>query len=199
MIRKKSILCCAILSAVGFIAAQDTAMVAQNSAASGGPAEAMALSQEDSTRASAAMGSALLDLFIDHLRDMAQRGTPEAVETRLQEMMTAANKARTAKTIDAIFFSRFNRMLAITKLVATPDSSGILAPVIDSELSDFVQDKLGHAGFREEGGKGPKAINYVATALSEEIIDLQIYLDSLGRRQALQKKIDERMSTPVKK
>jgi len=199
MIRKIGILGFAILLAAGPMAAQDTTMVAQNSALSGGPGDATALAREDSNRASAATGTALLDLFIDHLRDMAQRGTPEAIETRLQELMTAANKARTAKTIDAVFFSRFNRMLAITKLVSTPDSSGILAPVIDSELSDFVQDKLGHAGFREEGGKGPKAINYVATALAEEIIDLQIYLDNLGRRQFLQRKIDERMSTPAKK
>jgi hypothetical protein len=150
-------------------------------------------------KTSAVAGTALLDLFIDHLGAMAQRGTTQDVEMRLQEIMIAANKAREAKTIDLVFFSRFNRLLAITKLVATPDSGGILAPVIDSVLSDFVQQKLGHAGFREEGGKGSKAINYVATALSEEIIDLQIYLDTLGRRHELQKRIDERMSLPVKK
>jgi hypothetical protein len=51
--------------------------------------------------------------------------------------------------------------------------------------------------FRE--GKGPEAINMVANALAQEIINLQIYLDTLDRRQALRKKIDEKMSrSPVK-
>jgi hypothetical protein len=144
-------------------------------------------------------GTALLDLFLDNMRDMAQKGTSEAIDRRLQEMMIAANRALEAKTIDLVFFSRFRRLLAITKLVATPDPTGILGPVIERVLDDFVHEELGHPGFREEGGKGPKAINYVATALSEEIINLQIYIDTQGLRQKLQEKIDVRMSTPAKK
>ena len=195
MKRKSLVLVAAVIMAAGLAAAQTAA-----SPADAPPAGAAVSLEKIPAGASAATGTALLDLFIDHMRDMAQGGTtPAALETHLQELMTAANKARDAKTIDLVFFSRFNRMLAITKLVLTPDSSGILAPFIDMVLSDFVQQKLGHAGFREEGGKGPKAINYVATALSEEIVDLQIYLDTLGRRHELQKKIDERMSSPVKK
>jgi len=190
------VLILAVIMTAGPAAAQTAA---SPSDAADSTAVATAAHEKAPAGASAGTGTALLDLFIDHMRAMVQRGTPEDVETHLQEMMAAANKAREAKTIDLVFFSRFNRMLAITKLVATPDSGGILAPFIDMILSDFVQQKLGHSGFRDEGGKGPKAINYVATALSEEIIDLQIYLDTLGRRHELQKKIDERISSPIKK
>jgi hypothetical protein len=156
------------------------------------------LQENRDAAAFAKTGTALLDMFIDNMRGLAQKGTSEAVDRRLQEMMVAATKAREAKTIDLVFFSRFRRLLAITKLVATPDATGILGPFIDRVLDDFVQQELGHPGFREEGGKGPKAINYVATALSEEIINLQIYLDTLSLRQKIQDKIEERMSTPVK-
>ncbi len=150
--------------------------------------------QKAATKASAATGTALLDLFIDNLRDMSRQGTSESLDTRLQEMMIAARKAQEAGEIDAVFFSRFNRMLAITKLVAVPDKTGILAPVIDDVLAAFVTDKLGHRGFQEAAGKGPKAINYVAQSLAVELINLQIYLDTAKERQDLQKKIDERMS-----
>ena len=151
--------------------------------------------QKEATQVPVARGAALLDLFIDNLSDIAQRRTPEDIEKRLQEVMIEANKAREAKTIDPVFFLRFNRMLAVTKLVIVPDPGGILAPVIEVVLGAFVQDKTGRS-FRE--GKGPEAVNMVANALAQEIINLQIYLDTLDRRQALQKKIDEKMSkSPV--
>jgi hypothetical protein len=150
--------------------------------------------QKDSTRPSPATGTALLDLFIDNLRDMSREGTPDSLDKRLQEMMIAARKAQEAGAIDAVFFLRFKRMLAVTKLVSVPDATGILAPVIEDVLSDFVQDKLGHSGFRDASGKGPKAINYVAQSLAVELINLQIYLDTTQERESLQKKIDERMS-----
>jgi len=199
MTRKLLIVGAILLSALGGWAGLGIAGPGRNGQAQNSPAESSVAQQKDSSQISPVTGSALLDLFLDHLREMAQMGKPEVLEPRLQEMMIAAKKAREAKTIDPVFFRRFNRMLAVTKLVATPDSSGVLGPVIEQVLGDFVLDKLGVAGFREEGGKGPKAVNWVAQALASEIIDLQIYLDTLGQRQALQKKIEERMSTPPKK
>jgi len=180
-------------------AAQETIKSNRDGQALNASSETAVVEQKDATQTSPAAGSALLDLFLDHLREMAQTGKPEALEPRLQEMKLAAKKALEAKTIDPVFFRRFNRMLAVTKLVATPDSSGVLGPVIEDVLGDFVQDKLGVPGFREEGGKGPKAVNWVAQALATEIIDLQIYLNTLGQRQALQKKIEERMAAAPKK
>lgn len=148
------------------------------------------------TKASREAGTALLDLFIDNLREMSRQGTVESLDRRLQRMMTTASENREAGRIDPVFFYRFNRLLAVTKLITFPDPSGTLGPLIDATLSDFVLDKLGHHGFREEGGKGPKAVNYVAQALSEEVINLQIYLDTLEERQKLQKKIADKMNRP---
>ncbi len=144
-------------------------------------------------------GQALLDLFMDSLTAMTGTGTPDDVEKRLQEMMVAARKARDENRIDAVFFTRFNRVLAVTKLVITPDAGGILAPIVDDVLSAFVSDKLGHRGFDREGGKGAKAVNYVAQALSVEIIDLQIYLYSAKDRAKLQKDLEARMMNRPKK
>jgi hypothetical protein len=185
-----------LLLALSGWAAQEAAGPVGRAKAPDAPAETASAQQKDITQIPPATGTTLLDLFIDSLRDMAQRGTPENIEKRLQEVMIAANKAREAKAIDPVFFLRFNRMLAVTKLVIVPDPGGILAPVIEVVLGAFVKDMTGRS-FRE--GKGPEAINMVANALAQEIINLQIYLDTLDRRQALQKKIDEKMSrSPVK-
>jgi hypothetical protein len=199
MTRKLLIVGAFLLLALGGWAAQEMTKPDREGQALNPPAETPVVQLRDSPQISPVTGTALLDLFLDHLREIAQSGKAEVLEPRLQEMMIAANKAREAKTIDPVFFRRFNRMLAVTKLVATPDSSGVLGPVIEQVLGDFVLDKLGLPGFREEGGKGPKAVNWVAQALASEIIDLQIYLDTLGQRQALQKKMEERMATPPKK
>jgi hypothetical protein len=199
MARKLLIVGAILFAALGGWAAQETARPGRDAQALNPRAETPVVQLKDSSQISLVTGTALLDLFLDHLRDIAQSGKTEVLEPRLQEMMIAAKKAREARTIDPVFFRRFNRMLAVTKLVATPDSSGVFAPVIEQVLGDFVLDKLGLPGFREEGGKGPKAVNWVAQALASEIIDLQIYLDTFGQRQALQKKIEERMAAPPKK
>jgi len=196
MIRKFWIPGMILLMALGGWAAQETAEPMGRANVPEAPAETASGQQKEITQTPPVTGTALLDLFIASLRDMAQRGTPEDIERRLQEIMIAANKAREAKAIDPVFFLRFNRMLAVTKLVIVPDPGGILAPVIELVLGGFVQDKTGR-NFRE--GKGPEAVNMVADALAQEIINLQIYLDTLDRRQALQKKIEEMMSgSPAK-
>jgi len=197
MIRKLSIVGAILLLALGGWAAQETARPAQDAQAVSAPAETAVVQPKDSPQISPVAGTALLDLFIDHLSEIAQTGKAEALEPRLQEMMIAANKALEAKTIDPVFFRRYNMMLAVTKLVATPDSSGVLGPVIDQVVWEFTRDRVARGTSLPL--RGPVWINIVASALAQEIIDLQIYLDTFGQRQALQKKIEERMSTPAKK
>jgi hypothetical protein len=158
--------------------------------------------QKDATNVSSKSGSALLDLFIVNISELTAHAMPgdrDTYDRRLQEMMQAAKKAREANEIDGLFFARFNRLLAVTKLVMVPDPSGILAPVINDFLGDYVQAKLGHDEFRAIAGKGPKAINYVATAMSAEIIDLQIYLQTAKQRETLQYSLQEKMSGAPKK
>ncbi|GEM_PF-1687638 len=159
-----------------------------------GPSE-----QKPHAQMSPQAGSAILDAYIDTLSGMARQGITDSLDKSLQELMLAAKKARDAGQVDSVFFYRFNRLLAVTKLVAVPDPRGVLAPVILDVLGNFVLDKLGHDEYRA-GGKGPeRAINYVATALSAELIDLQIYLDTIKERESLQFKIQERMSGAPKK
>jgi hypothetical protein len=157
-----------------------------------GPAE-----QKPHAQMSPQAGSAILDAYIDTLSGMARQGAPDSLDKSLGELMLAAKKAREAGQVDSVFFSRFNRLLAVTKLVAVPDPSGVLVPVIEDVLGTFVQDKLGHDEFR--GAKGAKAISHVAQALSTELINLQIYLDTTKERESLQFKIQERMSGGPKK
>lgn len=157
-----------------------------------GPAE-----QKPHAQMSPQAGSAILDAYIDTLSGMARQGAPDSLDKSLQELLLAAKKARDAGQVDSVFFSRFNRLLAVTKLVAVPDPSGVLVPVIEDVLGTFVQDKLGHDEFR--AAKGAKAISHVAQALSTELINLQIYLDTTKERESLQFKIQERMSGGPKK
>jgi hypothetical protein len=58
---------------------------------------------------------------------------------------------------------------------------------------------LGHDDFRALSGKGSKAINYVATALSADIIDLQIYLQTAKQRETLKYNLQEKMTGAPKK
>lgn len=154
--------------------------------------------QKDITHTSSKSGSALLDAYMTSLSMMVKQGTPETLDTRLQEVMLAAKKAREANEIDGVFYYRFNRLLAVTKLVAVPDPRGVLAPVILDVLGNFVLDKLGHDEYRA-GGRGPEAINHVAAALSAEIVDLQIYLQTAKQREVLQHSLQEKMSGAPKK
>jgi hypothetical protein len=136
-------------------------------------------------------GSALLDLFITSFRDMVTKGTPDALEPTLLKIASELRKAREAGEIDMVFYTRLSRVLAVTKLVIVPDPGGMLGPVINRELLFFVHDITGE-DFKAEGG--PAAINQVANAIAEELLNLQIYLDTKDKREALRKKLDERIS-----
>jgi hypothetical protein len=127
---------------------------------------------------------------------MEGTGSLLAVEERLQAIMALARKDKDDGTITPVFFARFNRLLAVTKLIMAPDKGGILVPVIGRPLEDFVGDMTGES-LAEKGG--PKAIGAVANAIAEEIVNLQIYLDTLDKREAIRKKLDQRASGPVKK
>jgi hypothetical protein len=136
-------------------------------------------------------GYALLDQFITAFADMATKGAPESLEPTLVQMASGLKKAREAGEIDAVFHGRFARILAITKLIIVPDPSGIIGPVVNRELYLFVHDMIGE-DFKQ--GEGPAAINQVANAIAEELLNLQIYLDTKDTREALRKKLDDRIS-----
>ena len=135
-------------------------------------------------------GYALLDLFISSFRDMAKRGGGD-LDPILLKMAAKLRQAREEGDVDAVFYARLSRVLALTKLVIVPDPGGVLEPVINREMLFFVHDITGE-DLNREGG--PKTIGQVANAIAEEILNLQIYLDTKDRRESLRKKLDERMS-----
>ena len=136
-------------------------------------------------------GYALLDMFITSFREMATQGATGKLEPTLLYMSTELRKAREAGDIDAVFYARFSRLLALTRLVVAPDPGRILEPVINRELLFFVHDILGEE-LKREGG--PAAINQAANAIAEELLNLQIYLDTKDRREDLRKKLDAKIS-----
>jgi hypothetical protein len=136
-------------------------------------------------------GYALLDLFINSFREMATQGAKDKLEPFLLKIASELRQAREAKDIDAVLYARLSRVLALTKLVIVPDPGGILAPVINREMLFFVHDITGE-DLNREGG--PKTIGQVANAIAEEILNLQIYLDTKDKREALRRKLDERIS-----
>lgn len=136
-------------------------------------------------------GYALLDLFINSFREMATKGVTDTLEPTLLKMASELRKAREAGEVDAVYYTRLTRVLALTKLVIVPDPGRILEPVINREMLFFVHDITGE-DLNRDGG--PAAIGQVANAIAEEILNLQIYLDTKDKREALRKKLDERIS-----
>jgi hypothetical protein len=139
----------------------------------------------------------LLDAIGQMFHQMAMTGSGGVgeLEKGIQKFMADAKKARDQKQINAVFFRRYAHLLAVIKLVMGPDPGGILAPLIDRELSQFVGDVLG------EDFAGPGAIGQVANAIAYEIIDLQMYLDNLEAREKLREAWDKKFTdaTPKKK
>jgi hypothetical protein len=143
-------------------------------------------------------GYTLLDMYVKGFQEMAARGTGSGeLETNLQAMAAEAKKAKEAGEINLVFYAHYARILALTKLIVKPDPGNLLMPVIDREIADFLKDVTGEDVVRDRAGS--VAIGQVANALAEEIINLQIYLDTLDKREAMRKKLDEGMTGPPKK
>ena len=142
-------------------------------------------------------GYALLDMYIKSFQEMARQGTTvQGLEANLQAMAAEASKAKEAAEINLVFYSRFARILALTKLVIEPDRGSLLAPIVVPEIMDFVKDVTGEDFLTRTGGA---TIGQLANALAEELVNLQIYLDTLDKREAMRKKLDEGMAGPPKK
>jgi hypothetical protein len=143
------------------------------------------------------VGYALLDALGQAFRQMAATGSggAEKMTRAVERFMIDAKKAKGENQIDAVFFARYGRILAIIKLVVAPDPSGILGHMIDQELSSFVYDVLGE----DWKGSGPGAINQVANSIADEIISLHLYLDNAETKDKLRKAWDKTMPGPATK
>lgn len=142
---------------------------------------------------------ALLDGIGQMFRQMAATGAgvPDNLEKVIQQFMADAKKAKAQNQINPVFYRHYAYLLAVIKMVAAPDPGGILSPVIDRELGQFVGNVLGEE-WKRSGGE---ALGQVANAIAYEIIDLQMYVDNLEAREKLRKAWDEKFltATPAKK
>jgi hypothetical protein len=152
---------------------------------------------EDGPAAEKKAGYTLLDMYVKTFQEMAARGTGGGeLEERLRAMADEAKKAKEAGGINQVFYARYGRLLALTALVVTPDRGNLLVPVVERELADFLMDVTGEDVAARQG---PAAIGQVARAIAEELVNLQLYLDTLDRREALLKKLNEGMTAGPKK
>jgi len=141
------------------------------------------------------VGYALLDSLSTFFRDLAASGSGgySKVDQFLQTTLVNAKKAKEQKQIDLIFYTRLARLLAMMDLFMVPDKGGILRPVIDREIRDFVKDVLG------EEWRGEDGIGKVAYAFGDEIINLQMYLDNLEVKEKLWKSFEGKYAPQPKK
>jgi hypothetical protein len=139
----------------------------------------LALAAEGPVPGSKTAGYALIDMYITAFKNMALMGTNKTLDADLSKMMAEAKRARAAGDIDAVFLARYARLIAVTKLITLKDPEKTIAPILNVELGRFVMDILGE----ELKPDGPGAIGQMANAMAFAIVDLQIYLDTLGSRQ----------------
>lgn len=144
---------------------------------------------------------ALLDNLVLSFKDMAEKGTGgEVVSNALNEIMAAAKKAEAQGQIDPVFTRRFKRILVILKLAITEDKEGILEPVIEREIEEFVKDIFGETGADvDKNGKPIIGIGQIAGAVAEEILNLRIYLDTKEEKMKLMEEYKKQFPTTKKK
>ena len=135
-------------------------------------------------------GTALLDRLNLMFKDLAEKGSggEAAVVPGLQALLADAKKAREENRIDAVFFRRYRRILMVLRLMVLEDNQGILSPLIERELGDFVEDVKGE---RIEMS-GEKAIAAVAGSVAAEILDLHLYPERLKAREKLMKEFEKK-------
>ena len=143
-------------------------------------------------------GYALLDKLNLGFREMAMKGTGgwEKVNKLLEELMADAKKAKKEGLIDPVFYRKYTHLLMILKLVVIPDKEGILTPLIDREVGNFVENVTGK---RIENITDKSKIGCFASAIVEEIMNLYLYLRTKKDRAKLMKELEKKFGAKPKK
>ena len=141
-------------------------------------------------------GYVLLDKVVMTFQKMAESGSggKDKVDNALEAIMADAKKAKTEGSIDSVFFKRFHRLLMILKLAIVESPEGILGPLVEKEISEFVEDVKGEDFYI----KGKKGIGTLAAAAAEEIINLHLYLDHRKDRDKLMEEFTEKFTIKKK-
>jgi hypothetical protein len=120
---------------------------------------------------------------------MVPYGNESEFQGRVDALMKQLRLALEQKEIPLPFYTRFHRMLGICRLVTIKDPEGVLKPAMQAEIDDFVQTVVGVE-------PGSDKLPHIALALEEEIVNLQIYLDTLPARQAMLDALKRKLPPP---
>ena len=145
---------------------------------------------------------ALLDKLVLAFRTMAEKGTggKDVVNNALNEIMATARTAKEQGQLDPVFSRRFRRILITLRLAIVEDKEGILEPLIKREIGDFVLDIYGELGVPiDKKGEPAIGIGRIAGAVAEEILNLQIYLDTKEEKAKLMEEHKKKLLLDKKK
>lgn len=146
-------------------------------------------------------GYALLESLVVAFGELARTGKGgfDDVFVVLQRQMAELKKAKVQGQINAFFYKRYHRILEILMLtIRKPeaDPEGILDDYTLREMKRFIVDVTG-----EDADIPPpeqRGIGVIAGAISEEILNLIIYLDGQKNRGKLLEKYKEWNKLPKK-
>jgi hypothetical protein len=96
--------------------------------------------------------------------------------------MVMLRKAKSEKEIDSVFYRRYKRILEVLKLAITDDREKILSDHIAIVMQNFIYDITGEFKNLESERYG---IGLISEAVSFELLNLHIYLDTKSNRPAL--------------
>ena len=142
-------------------------------------------------------GYALLDTVFVTFKELAEmkESVMEKTQKALAGMMRDANNAKAQNQIDDVFFKRFHRILVVLNIVITPvekDKNNIMGPYYFREINEFIEDIEGEKYDVQKAG-GSEAINKLSQAISHEIIELRLYLDTKEKREKLIEEYEKQM------
>ena len=133
-------------------------------------------------------GYVLLNKMVSEFDALAQSGSGGAgvLNKALNGLMADANEAKAAGQVDDVFFGRFRRILVVLRLAVIDfpdDPEGILDEHILETVNRFIEDVTGQTGNVKERGVGA-----IARAITEEVVNLHIYLSSKNDRSRIAEK-----------
>jgi hypothetical protein len=138
-------------------------------------------------------GYALLNSLLSLFDNLPAENGIATVGNRIDQLSRDSRSALEAKQIDAIFFNRYQRVLRIFKLITMPViKNATLEPIFTREFTDFVDKVIYERWTWNESD----SIAKLASAIEEEFVELQLYLDNRQAREDLKKKLKGRMLPP---
>ena len=137
------------------------------------------------------VGKTLIYYIISGFKAMVVAGSGgyNVVNVLLQKSMIMLREAKEKNKVDSVFYRRYNRILEVLKLTimdAKFDKEDILGDHISRVIRNFMYDITGEF---KDIDKYKRGVGLIAAAVSEELLNLHIYLDTKGERKALIKKL----------